>query len=159
MYTSSDQTHQRAASIFVSWNHMSHGNDTILFYYYAFSATFTSNAYTERHSAALPIHKLCIRPLSIDTTRTHFSFSLHLSLSLTEVMSDTTKWKIRLLPHLVALTQQMQFLISHSLHICAWMHPHYSAIIKTTWIYPPKINMFVKFKDRSLFCITQENPF
>lgn len=43
LHTAMSPAHHHCQPFSISWNHISHGNDTISFYYYAFSGTFTSN--------------------------------------------------------------------------------------------------------------------
>lgn len=63
----------------ISWNHISHGNDTILFYYFAFSGTFTSNnVYIAVTHIALHITWHACTYARI-TARTHALFSFALS--------------------------------------------------------------------------------
>lgn len=122
----------------LSQNHVSHGNDTILFYYYAFSGTFTSNnVYIVTHT-----HQ-----------RTHFS--RHNTQNGTEreretdresarFSSDVVCSMVRLIPPfgkmLGVFPLNAIFVITWWLQLrldfCAWMHLHQFATVKTLAIIP-----------------------
>lgn len=130
----------------ISWNHISHGNDTILFYYFAFSGTFTSNnVYIVTHIACTHARthasqRTCVFFLRWQKSVPHASnfisqpFSLSLTRSLS-IFDFPPIIRCPIFPLVILITWWLQ--LRFEIFVCTWMHSLINLVAVAELVVPP----------------------